>query len=135
MASMNKVQIIGNLGADPELRSLPDGTPVAQLNLATSESWKDKKTGELKEATEWHRVVFFKGLAEVVGKYLAKGSKVYVEGKLKTRKYTDKDGVERYVTEIRATELIMVGGRRKDDGSPDDVRARDDSADFGDIPF
>ena len=138
MSSLNKVQLIGNLGLDPEIRYLPDGTPTAQITVATSEAWKDKKTGELKEATEWHKVVFYRGLAEVAGKYLVKGSKVYIEGKLKTRKYTDKEGVERYITEVRASELIMVGGKRKDEADVDGAKFRDEGGDAdldADIPF
>lgn len=138
MASLNKVQLIGNLGRDPEVRYMPDGTPTATISLATSESWKDKKTGEKVEATEWHRVVFFRGLAEVVGKYLVQGSTVYVEGKLKTRKYQDKDGSDKYVTEIRAGELIMLGGKRKEGGNDapsEGQKFRDDADGSDDIPF
>lgn len=139
MASLNQVQIIGNIGRDPEIRYMPDGTPTAQVSIATSETWKDRNTGELKESTEWHRVVFYKGLAEVVGKYLTKGSTLFVQGKLKTRKYTDKDGVEKYVTEIRAGELIMLGGKRKEgqdgqEGPADGTKYRDEAPD-DDVPF
>lgn len=98
--SLNKVELIGNLGADPELRYLQNGGAVANLNIATSESWKDKTTGEKKEKTEWHRVVIFGKLAEVAGEYLRKGSKVFIEGGLRTRKWQDQAGVERYTTEI-----------------------------------
>lgn len=98
--SLNKVEIIGNLGADPEVRYMPSGGAVANLNVATTESWKDKTTGEKKEQTEWHRVVIFGKLAEVAGEYLRKGSKVFIEGGLRTRKWTDQQGVERYTTEI-----------------------------------
>ena len=98
--SLNKVELIGNLGADPELRYLQNGGAVANLNIATSESWKDKTTGEKKEKTEWHRVVIFGKLAEIAGEYLRKGSKVFIEGSLQTRKWTDQQGVERYTTEI-----------------------------------
>ncbi len=136
MSSLNKLQLIGNLGSDPEIRYLPDGTPTAQLNVATTDSWKDKKTGEARESTEWHKVVFYRGLAEVAGKYLVKGSKLYVEGKLKTRKYTDKDGVERYITEVIGSEMIMLGGKRKDDSvDVDGAKYRDDQAGYDDIPF
>jgi single-strand DNA-binding protein len=117
MASLNKAMLIGHLGADPEMRYLPDGTAVANIRIATTESWKDKSTGEKKEATEWHRVNFFGRLAEVVGEYLKKGSLVYVEGKITTRKYTDKEGVEKYSTEIRADQMRMLGG--KQDGGGD----------------
>ena len=108
---INKVILIGNLGQDPEVRYMPQGGAVANLSIATSESWKDKATGEMKEQTEWHRVVIYQRLAEIAGEYLRKGSKVYIEGKLKTRKWQDKDGVERYTTEIIANELQMLDGR------------------------
>lgn len=98
--SLNQVQLIGNLGADPEVRYMPSGGAVANLNIATSEKWKDKTTGETKEQTEWHRVVIFGKLAEIAGEYLRKGSKVFIEGGLRTRKWTDQAGVERYTTEI-----------------------------------
>lgn len=98
--SLNKVEIIGNLGADPEVRYMPSGGAVANISIATTESWKDKTTGEKKEQTEWHRVVIFGKLAEVAGEYLRKGSKVFIEGGLRTRKWTDQQGVERYTTEI-----------------------------------
>ena len=97
---VNKVILIGNLGADPEVRYMPSGDAVANINIATSDSWKDKQTGETRESTEWHRVVFFGRLAEVVGQYLRKGSKVYVEGKLRTRKWQGQDGQDRYTTEV-----------------------------------
>ena len=109
MASVNKTTLLGNLGADPVLRYMPDGTATATASVATTDSWKDKKTGEKMEKTEWHRVVFFKGLAEVAGEYLKKGSQIYVEGKLRTRNWTDKDGIERYSTEIVAREMQMLG--------------------------
>jgi single-strand DNA-binding protein len=111
MASVNKVIIVGNLGRDPEVRTFPSGDRVANVTIATTDKWKDKTTGEMKEATEWHRVNFFGRLAEIAGDYLRKGSQVYVEGSLRTRKYTDKDGVERQVTELRADSLQMLGGR------------------------
>ena len=111
MASVNKVILVGNLGADPEQRFLQNGDAVCNLKIATSESWKDKQTGDKKEATEWHRVVFFRRLAEIAGQYLAKGSSVYVEGSLKTRKWQDKDGSDRYTTEIVGSEMKMLGGK------------------------
>src|SRR5215218_2821172 len=111
MASVNKVIIVGNLGRDPEMRSFPSGDRVANVTIATTDRWKDKTSGEMKEATEWHRVVFNGRLAEIVGQYLRKGSQVYVEGSLRTRKWTDKDGVEKYTTEIRADEMKMLGKR------------------------
>src|SRR3989338_10196813 len=112
MASVNKVIIVGNLGRDPEMRSFPNGDQVANVTIATTDKWKDKQTGEAKEHTEWHRVVFSNRLAEIVGQYLRKGSQVYVEGSLRTRKWTDKDGVEKYSTEIRADQMQMLGSRQ-----------------------
>jgi single-strand DNA-binding protein len=111
MASVNKVIIVGNLGRDPEMRTFPSGDRVANVTVATTDMWMDKKTGELKEATEWHRVVFNGRLAEIAGEYLRKGSQVYVEGSLRTRKWTDKDGIEKYTTEIRADQMQMLGSR------------------------
>ena len=111
MASINKVIIVGNLGRDPEMRTFPSGDQVANVTIATTDKWKDKQTGEMKEATEWHRVVFNGRLAEIVGQYLRKGSQVYVEGSLRTRKWTDQAGVEKYSTEIRADQMQMLGGR------------------------
>lgn len=112
MASINKVIIIGNLGRDPETRYMPSGDAMTTIAVATSESWKDKVTGEKKEQTEWHRITFFGKLAEIAGQYLKKGSQVYVEGSLRTRKYTDKDGVEKYATDIRADTMKMLGSRQ-----------------------
>jgi single-strand DNA-binding protein len=108
---INKVILIGNLGADPETRAMPSGTTVANLRIATSESWRDKQTGEQQERTEWHRVALFGRLAEIAGEYLKKGSQVYIEGSLRTRKWQDKQGNERYSTEIVGNELQMLGGR------------------------
>ncbi len=108
---VNKVILIGHLGADPEVRYMPNGGAVANVTVATTESWKDKSSGEQQEKTEWHRVVFFARLAEIVGEYLKKGSQVYVEGRLQTRKWQDKSGVDRYTTEIVANEMQMLGGR------------------------
>ena len=118
MASLNKVTLIGNLGADPEVKYMTSGDAVANIRLATTDTWKDKASGEQKEATEWHRVVFYRRLAEIVGQYLKKGSQVYLEGRIKTRKWTDKDGIERYTTEVEAIEMKMLGGRRDDQGAP-----------------
>ena len=112
MASINKVIIVGNLGRDPEMRTFPSGDQVANVTIATTDKWKDKQTGEMKEATEWHRVVFNGRLAEIVGQYLRKGSQVYVEGSLRTRKWTDQAGIEKYSTEIRADQMQMLGGRQ-----------------------
>ena len=111
MASLNKVILIGHLGADPEMRYLQDGTPVASLRVATTETWKDRNTGEKRELTEWNRLSLFRGLAEIAGRYLKKGSQVYVEGRLRTRKWTDPSGADRYSTEIVADELKMLGKR------------------------
>ena len=111
MASINKVIIVGNLGADPETKYLPSGDAVTNIRVATTDTWKDKASGEKKEATEWHRVAFFGRLAEIAGEYLKKGSQVYVEGRLRTRKWQDKDGQDRYTTEIMATEMKMLGSR------------------------
>lgn len=112
MASVNKVIIVGNLGRDPEMRTFPSGDRVANVTIATTDRWKDKTTSEMKEATEWHRVVFNGRLAEIAGEYLRKGSQVYVEGSLRTRKWTDKDGIEKYTTEIRADQMQMLGSRQ-----------------------
>jgi single-strand DNA-binding protein len=112
MASVNKVIIVGNLGRDPETRYMPNGDAVTNVAVATTESWKDKNSGEKKELTEWHRITFYRKLAEIAGQYLKKGSQIYVEGRLQTRKWTDKDGVERYTTEIIADTMQMLGSRQ-----------------------
>jgi|SRR5579863_8076915 len=114
---VNKVILIGNLGKDPEIRYAPNGGAVANVTVATSESWKDKATGEKQERTEWHRVVFFGRLAEIVGEYLKKGAQVYLEGRLQTRKWQDKEGKERYTTEVVASEMQMLGSRQAGDAS------------------
>lgn len=111
MASLNKVILIGNLGRDPETRYAPSGDAICNITLATTETWKDKNTGERRDATEWHRVVFFGRLAEIAAQYLRKGSQIYVEGRLQTRKWQDKEGQDRYTTEIRADEMKMLGSR------------------------
>ena len=108
---VNKVILVGNLGKDPEVRYSPKGSAMANVTIATAESWKDKQSGEKQEKTEWHRVVFFNRLAEIVGEYLKKGSQVYVEGRLQTRKWQGKDGQDRYTTEIVANEMQMLGSR------------------------
>ena len=107
--SVNRVVLVGNLGSDPDMRTFADGSPVCNIRLATSERWRDKVTGEPKELTEWHRVVLYRRLAEVAGQYLRKGAQIYVEGRLKTRKWTDNQGAERYTTEIEVTEMQMLG--------------------------
>ena len=120
MASVNKVIIVGNLGRDPETRYMPSGDAMTSIAVATTDSWKDKTTGEKKEQTEWHRISFFGKLAEIAGQYLKKGSQVYIEGSLRTRKYTDKDGVEKYSTEIKADTMQMLGSRQGMGGGMDD---------------
>lgn len=108
---VNKVIIVGNLGQDPEIKYMPSGQAVCNVSVATTDSWNDKNTGEKQERTEWHRVVFFRRLAEIVGEYLRKGSQVYIEGRLQTRKWQDQSGADRYTTEIIANEMQMLGGR------------------------
>jgi single-strand DNA-binding protein len=122
MASVNKVIIVGNLGADPETRYTPGGDAVTNIRVATTDKWKDKASGEMKEATEWHRISFFGRLAEVAGEYLKKGSQVYIEGSLRTRKWQDKDGQDRYSTDIRGDVMQMLG-RREGGGAPRDEGA------------
>ena len=111
MASINKVILIGNVGKDPEVRYTPSGAAICNISIATSRNWKDKNSGERQEETEWHRVVFYDRLAEIAGEYLRKGRSVYVEGRLKTRKWADKDGIEKYTTEIIADQMQMLGGK------------------------
>lgn len=113
---INKVILVGNLGRDPEMKYTASGAAIANITVATSESWNDKQTGEKVEKTEWHRVVFFRRLAEVVGEYLRKGSQVYIEGKLQTRKWQDQNGQDRYTTEIVASDMQMLGGRGGEGG-------------------
>jgi len=117
MASVNKVIIVGNLGRDPETRYMPNGEAVTNIAVATTESWKDKSSGDKKEITEWHRITFYRKLAEIAGQYLKKGSQVYVEGRLQTRKWTDKENIERYTTEIIADTMQMLGSRQGMGGS------------------
>jgi single-strand DNA-binding protein len=128
MASVNKVIIVGNLGRDPEVRTFPSGGRVANVTVATTDRWKDKASGEMKEATEWHRVVFNERLADIAGEYLRKGSQVYIEGSIRTRKYTDKDGVEKSITEIRADTMQMLGRREGMGGPSSDSDGGYDSA-------
>ena len=125
MASVNKVIIVGNLGRDPETRYMPSGDAVTNIAVATTESWKDKQTGEKKEQTEWHRVTFYRKLAEVVGQYMKKGSSIYLEGRLQTRKWVDKEGIERYTTEIIADSMQMLGSGPK---QSDDSQSADEYA-------
>jgi single-strand DNA-binding protein len=112
MASVNKVILVGNLGRDPETRTFPSGDQICNVTLATTDKWKDKASGEMKEATEWHRLVFNGRLAEIAAQYLRKGSQIYVEGQIRTRKYQDKDGVEKYATDIRVDQMQMLGSRQ-----------------------
>ena len=128
MASVNKVILIGNLGKDPEVRYAPSGSAICNITIATSRVSKDKTSGERQEQTEWHRVVMFDRLAEIAGEYLKKGKSVYIEGRLQTRKWTDKDGVERYSTEIVANEMTMLGSREGGAGGGDDVGESRNSA-------
>lgn len=143
MASVNKVIVLGNIGKDPETRYTQGGDAVCNIVVATSESWKEKSSGEKKESTEWHKVSFFGKLAEIVGQYCKKGSPIYVEGSLKTRKWTDKDGQERYTTEIHAREMQLLGS--KSEGRSEEPKAKpaskpapknmDADDDFDSIPF
>ena len=132
MASVNKVIIVGNLGRDPEVRTFPSGDRVANVTIATTDKWKDKQSGEMREATEWHRVVFNGRLAEIVEQYLRKGSQVYVEGSLRTRKWTDQSGVEKYSTEIRADQMQMLGGRQGMGGQGGGQQGGYDDGGYGD---
>lgn len=132
MASLNKSLLIGNLGADPEVRYTQSGDCVATIKLATSDSWTDKASGEKREKTEWHRVVFYRKLAEIVSQHLKKGASCYVEGKLVTKKWTDKDGVDRYTTQIDATEMKMLGSRKE---SQSTGAQESSDVDDLDIPF
>jgi len=123
MASVNKVILIGNLGKDPEVRYAPSGSAICNITLATSRQWKDKTSGERQEETEWHRVVFFDRMAEVAGEYLKKGKSVYIEGRLKTRKWTDKEGVDKYTTEVMADRMEMLGSREGGGGGGEEMGA------------
>jgi len=134
MAGVNRVILIGNLGKDPELRYFPDGTAVCNFSIATSEEWKDKTTGEKKSKTEWHKIVVFKKLAEVCGRYLHKGSQCYIEGKLQTRSY-EKDGVTHYTTEIVANDMRMLGGKPQDQQRDQAQDAPPQDVPEDDIPF
>jgi single-strand DNA-binding protein len=133
---INKVILVGHLGQDPEVKYMPSGSAVANVSIATTESWKDKNTGEKVEKTEWHRVVFFARLAEIVGEYLRKGSQLYVEGRLQTRKWQAKDGTDRYTTEIVASEMQMLGGKGGGGGGNFDKAPAADSApaDYSNTP-
>ena len=143
MKGINKVIIVGNLGADPDSRAMPSGNAVTNISVATSESWNDRDTGEKQEKTEWHRVVFFNRLAEIAAQYLKKGSQVYVEGKLQTRKWEDKEGNERWTTEVVGNQMQMLGDRMSNDMSNDNASSSQSSSDNDfstddfddDIPF
>jgi len=133
---INKVIIVGNLGNDPEVRYSQSGSAMCSISVATSESWKDKTTGEQKERTEWHRVKFFGKLAEIAGEYLKKGSQVYVEGRLRTDKYTDKNGVERYTTDVFADDMQMLGGKPSEGSSrPSSAPPSNNAPPSNDTPF
>jgi single-strand DNA-binding protein len=131
MASINKVILIGNLGKDPEVRYTPNGAAICNIGIATTRSWKDKTSGEKVEETEWHRVVFYDRLAEIAGEYLKKGRPVYVEGRLKTRKWQDKDGVEKYTTEIVADNMQLLGGRDGEGSGGGGSRAASGGGSYG----
>jgi single-strand DNA-binding protein len=131
---VNRVILVGNLGADPETRYSAGGSVITNIRIATSESWKDKQTGEQQERTEWHRVSFFGRLAEIAGEYLRKGSQVYIEGSLRTDKYTDKDGIERYTTSVVANEMQMLGGRSEGREQDGQSRSGGRSQDRGETP-
>jgi single-strand DNA-binding protein len=151
MASVNKVILVGNLGRDPETRYTPGGDAITNIRVATTDRWKDKASGETKEATEWHNVAFFGRLAEIAGEYLKKGSQVYVEGRLRTRKWQDKDGHDRYTTEVVADQMQMLGSRSgmgdpavRDDADAEPARSASSGRgaakkpappDEGDVPF
>lgn len=143
MNGINKAIIVGTLGRDPEIRYTQNGSAVASLSIATSETWKDKQTGQKQERTEWHRVSAFGKLAEIMGEYLKKGSQVYIEGKIQTRKWQDQNGQDRYTTEIIANEMQMLGGNRQNDSGPQPQSQPQQSAQQGgnfddfddDIPF
>ncbi len=134
MASVNKVILVGNLGRDPEVRYMPDGNALCNLNLATTYSWKDKASGDKKEETEWHRVTLRNRLAEVAGEYLKKGSPVYIEGRLRTRKWTDKENIERYTTEIVADSMQLLGSRGGAGAPGGDRMGGGDAMGDGDAP-
>lgn len=124
MRGINKVILVGNLGKDPEVRNMPSGGAVATISIATSDSWRDKQTGEMKERTEWHRVVLFNRLGEIAGEYLKKGSKVYLEGQIRTRKWQGQDGQDRWTTEIIAREMQMLDSRHGQSGNGDNYRSQ-----------
>lgn len=139
MASVNKVILIGNLGKDPETRYMPNGDAVTNITLATTDTWKDKN-GEKQEKTEWHRVTFYRKLAEIAGQYLTKGKQVYIEGRLETREWDDKEGIKRYTTGIIASDMKMLGGKPESGGPPERSKNTKESGgsgfdDMDDIPF
>jgi len=143
LSSVNKVILVGNLGADPEIRHLPNGDTVCNLRIATTQKWKERATGAPVEATEWHRVVLFRRLAEVAGEYLKKGASIYIEGRLRTRKWQDRDGRDRYTTEVECSEMQMLGSSKPDSKvdrptqqNPAATFINADAPDaYGDIPF
>lgn len=135
MAGVNKVILIGNLGKDPEVRHLENGAVVANFTIATTESYKDRKTGERITQTEWHNIVIWRGLAEVAEKYLKKGSSVYIEGKLRTRSWDDKEGIKRYTTEIIADNMTMLGGKSDSASNPSTTQSTDKTSQSTETPF
>lgn len=139
MGSLNKTQLIGNLGADPEIRSLPNGASVCNLTIATTEKWRDKDSNQTKEHTEWHKVVLYRRLADIAGQYLSKGSQIYIEGRLRTRKWQDSNGIDRYTTEIEASEMQMLSSSRRRESFVDDrptiVSKTVTASAYDDIPF
>jgi single-strand DNA-binding protein len=137
MAGVNKAIVLGNVGKDPEVRYTTNGVCIVSISVATSDTWKDKATGEKKEATEWHRIVFYDKLAEIVGEYVKKGTKIYVEGNLKTRKWQDREtGQDRYITEINAKSMQLLSGKSQDgDNAKQELQSPENADDYGDIPF
>jgi single-strand DNA-binding protein len=135
MAGVNKAIVVGNLGRDPEMRYTPSGVAVASFSVATSDEWKDKDTGNKQERTEWHRIVAWRGLGEVCGKYLKKGSQVYIEGKIQTKSWEDKDGIQRYTTEILAQNMQMLGGPKQGEGQSVPDPGYEANPDDSQIPF
>ena len=133
MASVNKVILVGNVGRDPETRYLADGAPVTSLSLATTENWKDKATGQKKEAVEWHRISMFGKLAEIATEYVKKGSQLYIEGRIRTRKWKDKEGNDRYSTEINADSMVMLGGKGEQKSEPEPTPKKAPAGKFDDL--
>ncbi len=137
MKGVNKITILGTLGKDPDVKATSGGSTICNISVATNEEWKDKNTGEKKDRTEWHKVVFFGKLAEIAGQYLKKGDKAYIEGKVQTRKWQNQEGQDVYTTEVIASDLVMLGGKPKHDGTVNDTQQFEPPTDegFDDIPF